>query len=114
MPRLSANLGFHMILTCLACASIIGCGRQPDHANFMKVKDGMTEQEVMSILGKPTREEERKPHPGMIVSPDGFLKHGPGKIMVWTTETGRVYNSYSVLFMDGKVVETRQGRPGLR
>jgi hypothetical protein len=50
--------GLRFLGLALALAVVLtGCGPKLTSENLEKVKNGMTQQEVRSILGKPTREE---------------------------------------------------------
>lgn len=41
-------------LFCIAALALAACGSRLNEENFGKVREGMSEQEVIAILGKPT------------------------------------------------------------
>lgn len=50
--------GWRCLGLALALAAVLaGCGPKLTSENLEKVKNGMTQQEVKSILGEPTRED---------------------------------------------------------
>jgi hypothetical protein len=58
-------------------------------ANYKKLKDGMTEKEILKILGKPTS-----------TSPQSLGELGTGKVLSWK----RTGAAIIVLFRDGKAI----------
>ncbi len=49
----------HTLGACLLLLALAACGSKVNQANFDKIKSGMTEQEVLDILGKPDETQSR-------------------------------------------------------
>ena len=67
--------------------ALAGCGSKVTEENFSRIEDGMTEQQVFEILGKPTE-----------TSSMGALGVS-GSSAVWSEDGARI----SVQFVNGKV-----------
>ncbi len=70
---------------------LVACGSKITRSNFDKIKNGMTEAEVLSVLGKPTQSSS--------TGVAGFT----GGASVWKSEKGTI----SVQFLNGKVIATQ-------
>lgn len=77
-----------------------GCSTLPEltYRNFVKVEKGMTEQEVINILGEPTEVTSVSLDPGMIGNVFG-IKELAGTHMIWKTNQAKA----NVILVGGKV-----------
>jgi len=75
--------------------ALAGCGSKINEENFARIEDGMTEQQVMDLLGTPTE-----------TSSMGALGVS-GSAAVWTDGAARI----SVQFVNGKVRLKQFDRP---
>jgi uncharacterized protein YceK len=87
-------------------AGLSGCSSKVNKENYDKIKMGMTQAEVESILGEPTEQVSSSmdapgmpspPMPGM--EPGGGQEGMDGKTMIWK-EGDKVI---TVIFLNGKV-----------
>ncbi len=69
-----------------------------DYTNFIKIEKGMTEQEVIRILGEPTKVTGGSVDTGTIGALLGFENLG-GTTMTWTTDKIKA----NIIFLKGKV-----------
>jgi hypothetical protein len=76
---------------CILVLSIllVGCGSKVSQDNFSKIQDGMTEEQVHAILGKPTE-----------VSSSSLLGIS-GTSSTWKGSDAEI----NILFMNGKVMQ---------
>jgi SmpA / OmlA family len=75
-----------LLLGVALCVFLVGCGAtKVNKANYDKVKQGMTEAQVIDILGAPT---DTKP------------SMGGGKLLIWKSGT----NIVNVTFLKDKVI----------
>ncbi len=95
--RKQSVIGFIMIVVLLS-----GCAATPrlTYTNFNRVKAGMTEEEVIGILGEPTKVTSVNVDTG-IGSLFGLDKLS-GTNMIWNTEDAKA----NVIFFKGKVKST--------
>jgi hypothetical protein len=87
-------------LIILIIIGITSCTLTPPrltYSNFSQIKEGMTEQEVLQILGEPTKVTSIK-LPGATSSILGIDKLG-GTNMIWIGEEARA----NIIFVQGKV-----------
>lgn len=85
-----------MVLLGLVLAVLPGCGSKVSKSNYDKIKNGMTQAEVESILGEGKEQASSAVSvPGMSASAKGIVWEDGGKII-------------SVSFMNGKVVGKSQ------
>lgn len=94
MPKQSLKtliiiLQVFMILTTLGCATT-----QLTHENFAKIREGMSEQQVIALLGEPT--DSKSISTG---SWFGVVDGLSGTSMVWETNEVKV----DIIFVNGKV-----------
>jgi hypothetical protein len=92
-------LGLFILLP-LAMAQVAGCGGAVNMSNYEKVKDGMSQREVESILGKGIE--------APLITAEGIgMRDLPAsaKLMAWGD--GRRYAVF-VAFVDGRVVSKQQ------
>ena len=68
------------------------------YSNYLKIKKGMTEQEVIHILGEPTKVTSGKVDAGTIGSLFG-LDNFSGTTMTWITDEAKA----NIIFFKGKV-----------
>lgn len=54
IPERRMNRLFAVVACCLLALSLLGCGARVNQANYDKVQDDMSTQEVTRILGEPT------------------------------------------------------------
>jgi hypothetical protein len=91
-----AVIGFVMLVTLLSSCATAGL----TYTNFNRVKEGMTEEEVISILGEPTKVTSVNVDTG-IGSLFGLDKLS-GTNMIWSTNDAKA----NVIFFKGKVKST--------
>lgn len=84
---MTANPFFRALALAALLFALAGCGSKVTEENFARIEDGMTEQQVFDILGKPTE-----------TSSMGALGVS-GSSAVWTDDGARI----SVQFVNGKV-----------
>lgn len=53
------QIKIHIIGACLLLLALVACDSKVNQANFDKIKGAMTEQEVIAILGEPTKSATR-------------------------------------------------------
>ncbi len=91
----------YKLISCFILLAVLmsSCATTPPltYSNFTRVQDGMTEQEVMDILGEPTKVTSGSLDTG-IGSVLGLDKLS-GTNMIWVTEEAKA----DVLFFKGKV-----------
>ncbi len=92
--NLSKFVSIVIILTFL----LTSCASQLTYTKFSKVKEGMTEEEVIGILGEPTKVTGGSVDAGTIGMLMG-LDNLSGTTMSWTTSD----TSANVVFFQGKV-----------
>jgi hypothetical protein len=85
----------NVVLALFAALLIAGCSRVNEE-NFLKIQDGMTEEEVISVLGRPT--ESRSVN---ILGVSGTASRWVGRDAVIT-----------VRFVNGKVALKSFDKPG--
>ena len=91
-----------VVLACVICLGLTGCGSKVSKANYDKIKDGMSLAEVEGILGKGT-EQSSASVPG--VSAGGVSVPGASaKGMVWQ-DGGKMI---SITFLNDKVMGKAQ------
>jgi hypothetical protein len=79
-----------LLLVIVACAWFLMPRSKINHANFDKISDGMTEEEVTAILGEPE-------HKARV-----FIRiEGAANVMFWSSGRDRI----SIVFVKGKVLE---------
>ena len=85
-----------MIFVCLfwGCSTV----SELTYRNFVKVENGMTEQEVVDILGEPTEVTSVSLDPGMVGNMFG-IKELAGTHMIWKTDKAKA----NVILVGGKV-----------
>lgn len=86
-PMVTAILLLFMILT-------TGCATQLTHENFAKIREGMSEQQVIALLGEPT--DSRSISTG---SWFGIVDGLSETSMVWESNEAKV----DIIFVNGKV-----------
>jgi len=94
------NRKLMIYLMILIIVGISSCTLTPPrltYSNFSQIKEGMTEQEVLQILGEPTKVTSVK-LPGATSSILGIDKLG-GTNMIWIGEKARA----NIIFVQGKV-----------
>jgi hypothetical protein len=95
-----------LILLASLCLTLSGCGSKVNKANAEKIKAGMTEKEVLEILGPPTDSQELAV-PGIPGMPSGGMPGGlgmPKKVKTCNWRDGT--KAITIQFMDDKVVST--------
>ncbi|MCV6638094.1 outer membrane protein assembly factor BamE [Candidatus Albibeggiatoa sp. nov. NOAA] len=86
--RLTAILLLFMILT-TGCATT-----KLTHENFAKIREGMSEQQVLTLLGEPTDSNSISTGSWF-----GIIDGLSGTSMVWETNEAKV----DIIFVNGKV-----------
>ena len=92
--NLAKFVGIVITLTFL----LTSCASQLAYTDFVKIKEGMTEEEVIAILGEPTDVTGGSVGAGTIGTIIG-LDNLSGTTMTWTTSK----NKANVVFFRGKV-----------
>ena len=81
------NAGLRGLAVAALLLALAGCGSKVNEKNFARIEDGMTEAQVIDLLGKPTE-----------TSSMGALGVS-GSSAVWSDDGARI----SVQFVNGKV-----------
>ena len=83
-----------LLLAIVACAWFLMPRSKINQANFDKVSDGMTEEEVTAILGEPE-------HKARVI----IRIEGAATVMFWSSGRDR----FTIVFAKGKVLEKHRG-----
>jgi hypothetical protein len=84
---MTTNSLYRVLAAALLVLALAGCGSKINEENFSRIENGMTDQQVFEILGKPTETSS--------VEALGLS----GSAAVWKDEDARI----SVQFVNGKV-----------